>query len=58
MKVIVPALAGGINVALITTITGLAFGVPFTLMHYYYKGKVSWIAGKWEEIIIDVLNRA
>ncbi len=58
MKVIVPELAGGIQVALITTITGLAFGVPFTLLHYYYKGKVSWIAGKWEEIIIDVLNRA
>ncbi|MFP4458749.1 MAG: MotA/TolQ/ExbB proton channel family protein [Candidatus Zixiibacteriota bacterium] len=58
MSKIVPALAGGIHTALITTITGLAFGVPFTLAHYYYKGKLNWIAGKWEEILVDVLNRA
>jgi biopolymer transport protein ExbB/TolQ len=58
LTVIVPQLAGGIHVALITTIVGLALGTPFTVLHYYYKGKIDWIAGKWEEIIIDVLNRA
>jgi biopolymer transport protein ExbB/TolQ len=58
LTTIVPQLAGGIHVALITTITGLAIGVPFTLLHYYYKGKLNWIAGKWEEIMIDILSRA
>ncbi|MBN2542406.1 MotA/TolQ/ExbB proton channel family protein [bacterium] len=55
---VVPQLAGGIHVALITTITGLAIGVPFMLFYYYYRGKLDWIYGKWEEIIIDILNRA
>ncbi|MBN1756245.1 MotA/TolQ/ExbB proton channel family protein [bacterium] len=55
---VVPQLAGGIHVALITTITGLAIGVPFMLFYYFYRGKLDWIYGKWEEIIIDILNRA
>ena len=55
---IVPALAGGIYVALITTIVGLTFGIPMMLTHYYYRGKVDWIFGKWEEIMTDILNEA
>ena len=55
---IVPALAGGIYVALITTIVGLTFGIPMMLTHYYYRGKVDWIFGKWEEIMTDILNQA
>ncbi len=55
---IVPALAGGIQLALITTILGLTFGIPMMLTHYYYRGKVDWIFGKWEEIVTDILNQA
>ena len=51
-------LAGGIQQALITTIYGLMFGIPFMLMYYYYRGKADWIFGKWEEIVIEILNRA
>jgi len=55
---IVPKLSRGIHVALITTIVGLAVGIPFGLLHYYYKSKLDWIYGKWEELIIDLLNKA
>ena len=55
---IVPSLAGGIHVALITTILGLTFGIPMMLVHYYYRGKIDWIFGKWEEIMTDILNQA
>jgi len=55
---IVPELAGGIHVALITTILGLTFGIPMMLVHYFYRGKVDWIFGKWEEIMTDILNQA
>jgi len=55
---IVPSLAGGIHVALITTIMGLTFGIPMMLLHYYYRGKIDWIFGKWEEILTDILNQA
>lgn len=51
-------LAGGIHQALITTFYGLLFGIPFMLIYYYYRGKADWIFSKWEEIIIDLLNRA
>lgn len=55
---VVPQLAGGIHVALITTILGLTFGIPMMLVHYYYRGKVDWVFGKWEEIMTDILNQA
>jgi len=58
LNVIVPQLAGGIHVALITTIVGLMFGIPMMLLHYYYRGKVDWIFGKWEEIMTNILNQA
>ena len=58
LTAIVPQLAGGIHVALITTILGLTFGIPMMLAHYYYRGKVDWIFGKWEEIVTDILNQA
>jgi len=58
LNVIVPQLAGGIYVALITTIVGLMFGIPMMLLHYYYRGKVDWIFGKWEEIMTNILNQA
>ncbi|RKZ33414.1 hypothetical protein DRQ27_00210 [bacterium] len=58
LNIIVPQLAGGIHVALITTIVGLMFGIPMMLLHYYYRGKVDWIFGKWEEIMTNILNQA
>jgi len=54
----VERLAGGIQQALITTILGLMFGIPFMLMYYYYRGKADFIFSKWEEIVIEILNRA
>ena len=54
----VSKLAGGIQQALITTILGLMFGIPFMLMYYYYRGKADFIFSKWEEIVIEILNRA
>ncbi len=54
----VEKLAGGIQQALITTILGLMFGIPFMLMYYYYRGKADMIFSKWEEILIEILNRA
>jgi len=58
LNVIVPQLAGGIHVALITTILGLTFGIPMMLAHYFYRGKVDWVFGKWEVIMTDILNQA
>ncbi len=58
IQAIVPELSGGIQLALITTIVGLYFGIPSMLLHYYYRGKVDWIFGKWEEIMTEMLNRA
>ncbi len=55
---IVPQLAGGIHIALVTTITGLAIGVPFMLLYYYYRGKIDYIFVKWEEIVVEILNLA
>jgi biopolymer transport protein ExbB/TolQ len=54
----VEKLAGGIQQALITTILGLMFGIPFMLMYYYYRGKADMIYSKWEEVLIEILNRA
>ncbi|MCK5832195.1 MotA/TolQ/ExbB proton channel family protein [bacterium] len=51
-------LAGGIHQALITTFFGLLFGIPFMMIYYYYRGKADWVFSKWEEIVIDLLNRA
>lgn len=58
MAEVVPKLSRGIHVALITTIVGLTFGIPFGLLHYYYKSKLDWIYGKWEDLLIEVLNKA
>jgi len=58
LQQIVPSLAGGIQVALITTILGLTFGIPMSLAYFYYRSKIDWIFGKWEEIITDILNQA
>jgi len=58
MSETVEKLAGGIQQALITTILGLLFGIPFMLMYYYYRGKADFIFSKWEEIVIEILNRA
>lgn len=55
---IVPKLAGGIQVALITTIVGLYLGMPISAIYYYYQGKIGWVFGKWEEIITGILNQA
>ncbi len=58
MSETVENLASGIYQALITTFFGLLFGIPFMIGYYYYRGKADWIFGKFEEIIIDLLNRA
>jgi len=58
MSETVERLAGGINQALITTFFGLLFGIPFMMIYYYYRGKADWVFSKWEEIVIDLLNRA
>lgn len=58
MSETVENLAGGIYQALITTFFGLLFGIPFMVIYYYYRGKADWVFSKWEEIVIDLLNRA
>lgn len=58
MSKTIEALSGGIFMALITTVWGLLFGIPFMLAYYYYRGKADFIFGKWEEIVVEILNRA
>ncbi len=50
-------LAGGINEALWTTIFGLTIGIVLVLFYYFFKNKMDWIYGKWEEIYVDVSEK-
>ena len=53
----ISALAGGINEALWTTIFGLTAGIILVLFYYYFKNKLDWIYGKWEEIYVDISEK-
>ncbi|MFQ5864175.1 MAG: MotA/TolQ/ExbB proton channel family protein [bacterium] len=50
-------LSSGIFEALWTTIFGLANGIIFVLLYYYYKHKLDWIYSKWEEIYISISEK-
>lgn len=50
-------LSSGIFEALWTTIFGLANGIFFVLVYYYYKHKLDWIYSKWEEIYISITEK-
>jgi hypothetical protein len=50
-------LSNGIFEALWTTIFGLANGIAFILVYYYFKHKLDWIYAKWEEIYISISEK-
>lgn len=50
-------LSNGIFEALWTTIFGLANGIVFLLIYYYFKHKLDWIYSKWEEIYITITEK-
>lgn len=50
-------LSNGIFEALWTTIFGLANGIIFVIIYYYYKHKLDWIYSKWEDIYITITEK-
>ncbi len=50
-------LSNGIFEALWTTIFGLANSIFFMVLYYYFKHKLDWIYGKWEEIYISITEK-
>ncbi|MFQ5602806.1 MAG: MotA/TolQ/ExbB proton channel family protein [bacterium] len=50
-------LSSGIFEALWTTIFGLANGIIFILVYYYFKHKLEWIYAKWEEVYISITEK-
>ena len=50
-------LSNGIFEALWTTIFGLANGITFVIIYYYYKHKLDWIYSKWEEIYVTITEK-
>ncbi len=50
-------LSNGIFEALWTTIFGLANGIFFILVYYYFKHKLDWIYAKWEEMYISITEK-
>ncbi|MFQ5708981.1 MAG: MotA/TolQ/ExbB proton channel family protein [bacterium] len=54
---IIQHLSSGIFEALWTTIFGLANGIIFILLYYYFKHKLDWIYSKWEDIYISITEK-
>lgn len=50
-------LSNGIFEALWTTIFGLANGIFFVIIFYYYKHKLDWIYAKWEELYVTITEK-
>jgi len=50
-------LSNGIFEALWTTIFGLANGIVFIIIYYYFKHKLDWIYSKWEEIYVSITEK-
>lgn len=50
-------LSNGIFEALWTTIFGLANGIVFVIIYYYFKHKLDWIYSKWEEIYVSITEK-
>ncbi|NIR51890.1 MotA/TolQ/ExbB proton channel family protein [candidate division KSB1 bacterium] len=50
-------LSNGIFEALWTTIFGLANGIVFLLIYYYFKHKLDWIYAKWEDIYTTITEK-
>lgn len=50
-------LSSGIFEALWTTIFGLANGIFFMVLYYYFKHKLDWIYAKWEDIYISITEK-
>lgn len=50
-------LSNGIFEALWTTIFGLANGIVFIIVYYYFKHKLDWIYAKWEEIYVSITEK-
>lgn len=50
-------LSNGIFEALWTTIFGLANGICFVIIYYYFKHKLDWIFAKWEEIYVNITEK-
>ena len=50
-------LSNGIFEALWTTIFGLANGILFVIIYYYFKHKLDWIYSKWEELYVSITEQ-
>ncbi len=50
-------LSNGIFEALWTTIFGLANGIVFVIIYYYFKHKLDWIYAKWEEMYVTITEK-
>jgi len=50
-------LSNGIFEALWTTIFGLANGILFVIIYYYFRHKLDWIYSKWEEIYVTITEK-
>jgi len=50
-------LSNGIFEALWTTIFGLANGILFVIIYYYFRHKLDWIYSKWEEIYVSITEK-
>ncbi len=50
----IPQLAGGINLALITTVWGLFSGIILYGFYYYFRARSDSIYSKWEEMVRTV----
>ncbi len=49
-------LAGGINVALYTTIYGLIIGMSATLVYYFIKSFLDGKSSEWEKLFVEITN--
>ena len=53
---LITKLAGGINMALYTTIVGLVIGITASLIYYLLKSKLDSISTKWEGLFVEITN--
>ena len=50
----IPELAGGINLALLTTVWGLGIGIILFAAYYYFRARSDSIYSKWEQIVLEI----
>ncbi len=57
VMITIQQLSNGIFEALWTTIFGLANGIFFLIVYYYFNNKLDWIYSKWEEIYVSITEK-